>query len=126
MAFVMGWMRRSSRFGSLLALFALAFQLTLSFGHIHAEDFAPEAGMRATVDADHDAGNPAEPDHHGLGHDDCAICATSGLLATLVIPPPPALDLPATPTFTFFEEAIARLWIGAVPRPFQARAPPRA
>ena len=126
MAFVMGWMRGSIRFGSSLALFALALQLTLSFGHVHAEDFAPAAGIQATVDADHDAGNPAEPDHHGRSHDDCAICATTALLATLVIPPPPALDLPATYSFAFLDEAIVRDWIGAAPRLFQARAPPLA
>ena len=126
MAFVMGWVRGSIRFGSWLALSALAIQLVLSFGHIHAEDFAPAADIQAAVDADHDAGNPAEPDHHGLGHDDCAICATTALLATLVIPPPPALDLPATYSFAFLDEAIACRWIGAAPRLFQARAPPLA
>src|ERR1700692_4558421 len=126
MAFVMGWMRGSIRFGSSLALFALALQLTLSFGHIHAEDFAPAFDIHATMDVDHDGGNPAEHDHHGPGHDDCAICATTALLATLVIPPPPALDLPATYSFAFLDEAIVRDWIGAAPRLFQARAPPLA
>ena len=126
MAFVMGWMRRSIRFGSSLALLALAFQLTLSFGHIHAEDFAPAARSQATVNADHDAGNPAEPDHHGLGHNDCAICATIALLATLVISPPPALTLPATLSFAFLDVADTRQQIGAPTRLFQARAPPHA
>jgi hypothetical protein len=126
MAFGMPWMRRSIRLGSWLALLALAFQLTLSFGHIHTEDFAPAADIHATVDADHDGGNPAKPDHHGLGHDDCAICATTALLATLVIPLPPAFDLPATLSFAFLDETDARQWLGAAPRLFQARAPPRA
>jgi len=126
MAFVMAWVRGSIRFGSWLALFALAFQLTLSFGHIHTEDFAPAAGIQATVDADYDGGNPAEPDHHGLGHDDCPICATTALLATLVIPLPPALDVPATHSFAFLDETDARQWLGAAPRLFQARAPPHA
>jgi hypothetical protein len=122
----MGWMRGSIRVGRWLALLALAFQLTLSFGHIHAEDFARTAAIQTTVDANHGGGNPAQPDHHGLDHDDCPICATSALLATLVIPPPPALDLPITLSFTFFDGTIVRQWLGAAPRLFQARAPPRA
>ena len=126
MAFVMGWMRGSIRFGSWLALSALVLQLGASFGHVHAEDFAPAAGIQATVNADHDAGNPAEPDHHGLDHDGCAICATTAMLATLVVSLPPSLDLPATISFTFYDEAITRRWLGAPPRLFQARAPPRA
>ena len=33
----MGWVRRYARFGSWLALAALALQLVLSFGHIHLD-----------------------------------------------------------------------------------------
>jgi hypothetical protein len=126
MAIVMGWVRRSIRVGSWLALFALALQFTLSFGHIHAEDFAPAAGIQITLDSDHDAGTPADPDHHGLGHDDCPICATAALLATLVIPSPPALDAPATYSSVVPDEAITLQWVGKPSRLFQARAPPHA
>ena len=35
----MHWVRSNRRFGSWAALFALAIQLVLSFGHIHLEDF---------------------------------------------------------------------------------------
>ena len=122
----MAWFRRSIRIGLWLALSALALQLAVSFGHIHAEDFAPAAGSHATADADHDGGSPAEPDHHGLDHDGCAICATTAMLATLVVPLPPSLDFPATLRFPFFDEAITCRWIGAAPRLFQARAPPLA
>jgi len=126
MAFDMGWVRRSIRVGSWLALFALALQFTLSLGHIHAEDFAPAAGIQVTVDSDRGAGNPAEPDHHGLGHDVCPICATTALLATLMIPLPLALEAPATHSFSFLDEAIALQWVGKPSRLFQARAPPHA
>src|ERR1035438_7074259 len=112
MAFVMGWVRRSIRVGSWLALFALALQYTLSLGQIHAEDFAQAAGHQVTVDSDHGAGNPAEPDHRGLSHDDCPICATTALLATLVIPSPPLLDTPATYSFVVPDEAITLQWVG--------------
>jgi hypothetical protein len=126
MAFVMARMRRSIRLGSCLALFALALQLSLSFGHIHAEDLAPATSIPATMSADQDGGNPAEPDHHGLGHDDCPICAAAALLATLVIPSPPALDAPATYRFVVPDEAITLQWVGKPSRLFQARAPPHA
>lgn len=126
LALVIGWMRGSIRFGSWLALSALVLQLGVSFGHVHAEDFAPTVGIQATVDAHHDAGNPAKPDHHGPGHDDCAICATTALLTTLVVPPPPTLNLPATYSFAFLDEVIVPDWIGTAPRLFQARAPPQA
>ena len=40
----MHWIRKNSRFGSWAAVFALALQLVLSFGHIHAEDFQDSIG----------------------------------------------------------------------------------
>jgi hypothetical protein len=37
----MRWFRSRKRSGSYLALFALAFQLAVSFGHVHLERIAP-------------------------------------------------------------------------------------
>ncbi len=37
----MGWFRSRSRLGSYLALFALTFQLAVSFGHVHLDHIAP-------------------------------------------------------------------------------------
>lgn len=117
----MGWVRAWRKLGGWLALLALALQLALSFGHIHAEDFA--APKLAAAD-----GGPADDDdHRGAGHADCAICAVIHLAATLLLPPPPPLvQLPAA-------ESLA--WLAAIDRhdaartarqPFQARAPPQA
>jgi hypothetical protein len=36
----MSWVRTHRRIGGTLALFALALQLVLSFGHVHPRDFA--------------------------------------------------------------------------------------
>lgn len=125
-AIFMAWARKRLRFGGWLALLALALQLALSFGHIHAEDFAPTANIQTAIDADQGGGIPADPEHHGLGHHDCGICATLSLLATLVIPSPPTLTTPATHEVASFDATDSRQNIGAVPRFFQARAPPRA
>jgi hypothetical protein len=123
---VMTWARKRMRFGSWLALSALAIQLALSFGHIHAEDFASTAGFQATVDADQDGSIPAQTDHPGLGHYGCDICATISLLATLVIPSPPVLTLLVAQSIAPFDTVHSGRRIGAVTRLFQARAPPNA
>jgi hypothetical protein len=118
----MAWARRRLRFGSWLALAALAIQLALSFGHIHAEDFATTANQ-ATVDADQRGGN-SEPDRHDFGHHDCDICATIALFATLVIPSPPVLAVVTAQSVAPHVVAGTRREISATRRPFQARAPP--
>ena len=114
------------KFGSALALFALAVQLVLSFGHIHPEDFWTPRDQPAFAQSS-GAPAPALPDNPTLPtHDDCAICvamamaASSALPAPVVLPPPSnfgdiARPLPPRPV------------IAAAPRlPFQTRAPPAA
>ena len=39
----MHWVRTKLRFGAWCALFALAVQFTISFGHVHAPEIAPLA-----------------------------------------------------------------------------------
>ena len=118
--------RSSMRFGGWLALGALAIQLALSFGHIHAEEFAASADIQATADADQGPGNPSEPDHHGLGHHDCDICATIALFAALVIPSPPVLAVVTAHSAAPHVIVDTHRQIAATGRPFQARAPPFA
>jgi len=119
----MAWARRRLRFGSWLALSALAIQLALSFGHTHPEDFATTADIQAIVDADYGGGD-AKSDHHGLGHHDCDICATIALFATLVIPSPPVLAVVTAQSVAPHVIAVTRRETSATRRPFQARAPP--
>jgi hypothetical protein len=114
------------RFGCWLALSALAIQLMLSFAHTHAEDFAPTAGIQANVNVDENGGNTAGLDHPGLGHPGCDICATISLLATLVIPSPPAVTLLVAQNVAPFDTVHSGERIGTVTRLFQARAPPLA
>jgi hypothetical protein len=123
----MAWVRAQRRLSGWLALFALALQLALSFGHIHAEDFAASvAGIIETAHSGEGAAAPDDGDRHRLGHADCAICAVIHLAATLLLPPPPQVLLPAAETFASF----AAIELHDPPRtsrqPFQARAPPQA
>jgi hypothetical protein len=121
-------LRSRWNFGGWLALFALGLQLTLSFGHIHAEDFA-----RANAAAAQSDGSPQNaPDNHNDGdhpdndHDGCAICAVMHMAATSLVPAVPSVALPPAVTFV----ALITLDATALPplarRPFQARAPPQA
>jgi hypothetical protein len=118
----MGWVRARRRLGGWLALFALAVQFTLSCGHIHAEDFAPQTSNVAAVQAD---GVPAAPGHHP-DHDDCPICAVMHLARTLAPPLPPQLELPMPEPFAWRAAIERRIDPRATRRPFQARAPPQA
>ena len=47
----MRWFRTRSRWGSCLALVALALQLALSFGHIHLKDVLGEPHSSASADS---------------------------------------------------------------------------
>jgi hypothetical protein len=124
---MMRWFRANRVFGGHLALFALAVQLVLSFGHIHREDIygsAPPAALAQALAADH-AQLPA--DHSSKHGDDyCAICATISLLSTSFVATAPLLPVPVA---FYAVEHVDRAAIASVaPRraPFQSRAPPRA
>lgn len=115
----MNWLRSKARRLSLLALFALALQLGLSFGHTH-HDIAV-AGIAASQS------QASVPDHDQHAHRDlCAICATMAMANSLVAAAPPSLPVPLTVTASktaFDSEAIA----GDSRRgAFRSRAPPHA
>jgi hypothetical protein len=113
-----------------LALFALACQLVLSFGHVHpGKSGLPDAWAVAANAGDHSASLTA-PLHHknpaGLADDFCAICASINLASTLVVPASPA----AVPPIAFVKDLS---WSFAAVEPasidrllFNARAPPHA
>ena len=120
----MGCVRARRRLGGWLALFALAVQLALSFGHIHAEDFqkdlaAPSLNV-AAVHTDHAPATPA-PDH-----DDCPICVTAHLTGAAAPPAPPQFAVPVAIAFAWRAAIERRIDQPATRQPFQARAPPQA
>jgi hypothetical protein len=140
----MKWFR-SNRLGSRLAVFALAIQFLLSFGHFHGSS-APAAStsLDAKLSGLHaqsaawdrasyaDASGPvrlkAWSGHvpSGQPNDDCAICAVMALANAIAVAAPP--DLPAlqsaallylTADAGFVDPNSARV-------AFQPRAPPVA
>jgi hypothetical protein len=126
----MRWFRSNIRAGSRIALFALAVQLVLSFGHVHllksTASGLPLIGTSQSQPlAPPDA--PAVPSKQkpsGLAHDFCAICSLIHLAGTLMPAGSPALLLP---------QVLARTWPqtsaeAGLPASrhvlFQGRAPP--
>jgi hypothetical protein len=88
----MRWIRQHIRSATWLALAALAVQVVVTFGHVHAERFsAPSASATAVAaagasDKAKAADGPTQP-YRARGADSfCAICASIGLLGTLVLP----------------------------------------
>jgi len=110
------------RYGARLALFAVAVLLTLSFGHMHPEDFFPQPAQA-------DAQAPGAPTHPAPippTHDDCAICVTMGMTASTAMPAPVVLPVPlAYEPVTFAPPALTAL--APAPKPsFRSRGPPSA
>ena len=128
----MGWLRSRSRLGSYLALFALALQLALSFGHVHLEGGAPVSRHSSTLLGVHASTIAATAvDAAGKGapapaDDFCPICMLIHLAGALVPAEAPSLPLPSV----FGQAPIAAATefdLTTPPRaPFAARAPPTA
>ena len=129
----MDWFRGHRKFGGRLALFALALQFYLSFGHIHPEDIYGSANTSLSNAAKivlpaSDAGKSLTTDHAANEPDDiCAICATMYLLGTSSVPEAPQVlpvALITRPARHFIR--IADAVIAPRRAPFQSRAPPTA
>jgi hypothetical protein len=124
----MGRFRAKSKLGGRLALFALALQFILAFGHIHPADIygspnapSPAHAVRlATADT-----TPSFRSDHSAVVDDefCAICATVSLLGNSVAAQAPRLSLPEPQAV---ERGSRVLAVVLTPQwqPFQSRAPP--
>jgi hypothetical protein len=127
----MRWFRSQRLNVALLALFAMACQFVLAYGHVHTERFAGNssrwavAAAAATVTSA-DPSSPRQNNPSGLGEDFCAICASISLAGALVMPATPAL----LPRISFFDDlhwpfaATAAASIDLFH--FNARGPPRA
>jgi hypothetical protein len=126
----MRWFRAKSKLGGRLALFALAVQFILAFGHIHPDDiygslngpFPKDAISLATAGQ----GQFLSSDQSTAAPDDiCAICATVSLLGNSVAAKAPRLSLPEPQAVERASRVVAvaltPLW-----QPFQSRAPPLA
>jgi hypothetical protein len=128
----MRWFRTNLRLGGRLALFALAVQLVLSFGHIHLEDiygnaraFAASSASAAMPAADNSQPPPASK-HSNHTDDYCAICATVHLLGSSFAAQAPQLPLPFISASIVHFDRVAFVFATTRRAPFQSRAPPQA
>jgi hypothetical protein len=93
----MRWVRRSNRIGSWAALFALALQLVVSFGHFHLSGFhasSPGVATQLQPQANGAASTDPADDDNPVGSGYCAICAVLNLTSSSALP---TVALPATP-----------------------------
>jgi hypothetical protein len=137
----MNWFRKHLKHGSRLALFALAIQFALSFGHSHGfaaqaapaiqsnvtdADFAYAAGLAAQAVADEVAQKqqPSTPDSDQQPADNCAICAVMSLAGNVLFATPPLLQLPQAVDFLYLTTDAEFVHLGSVHFAFQSRAPP--
>ena len=127
----MRWFRSRSRLGAYLALFALAFQLAVSFGHVHLERIAPLAagasvlaGAQPSGDDRNARSNPAGHEHPADDH--CPICTLIHLAGALVPAEMPSLPPPAGFGRLRLEAAAEFDLTASHATLFRARAPPIA
>lgn len=136
----MNWFRKHIKHGSRLALFALAIQFAMSFGHFHAvaaqvapsvqsnvtdADFATAAGLAAQTAAElAQKQQPSTPDSDQQPADNCAICAVMSLAGNVLFAAPPLLQLPQAVDFLYLTTDAEFVHLGSVHFAFQSRAPP--
>ncbi len=116
----MNWFRRHITQGSRLALFALAIQMVLAFGHFHA---IPAPAHATSIERVQLPG-PVSPDQHAADH--CEICAVTAMAGTMLSAVPPQLTLPPAAAFLHPAATAEFAELGKFSVAFQPRAPPLA
>lgn len=118
--------RSNARFGSWLALFALALQLTLSFGHVHPNAHLSRAapGFAASLEMPAPGGIPEKPTKHTKFTDFCAICAVVQMASSSLVPTIPSDFLPDIVSHERMPLSFHAQLIALLRLPAQARAPP--
>jgi uncharacterized iron-regulated membrane protein len=135
----MKWFRSHIKAGSRLALFALAVQFGLAFGHFHslAAQAAPAIQSGATQSEYPTAVDLTAPDavsqsgqqqpgsdHDQSSGDACAICAVIALANTVLFSTPPLLLLPQAVEFLYLTADAEFVHLNSARVAFQPRAPP--
>ena len=126
----MKWFRRSIRTGSRLALFALALQFVLAFGHFHvnaAQAAQPDLVQLQVLTAEASSQAQQQPANHGdeqQSNEPCAICAVIALANTTLFAPPPLLVLPHAVELSCLTTDAEVVHSNSARVAFQPRAPP--
>jgi hypothetical protein len=121
----MHWCRTRLRLGSYIALFALAVQLVLTFGHVHLGG----VGRQSSTGIVAPAGTAAPAGYEGpkIADDFCAVCTLIHLASTIVPTEVAALPLPVVfGQLRRTDSALHLVLPASPPAPFAARAPPLA
>jgi Protein of unknown function (DUF2946) len=136
----MKWFRKHLKHGSRLALFALAIQFGLSFGHFHAVsaqaapaiatglaqadlDYARSLANQETSSEAAKTQQPSSPDtDHTV--DACAICAVIALANNVLFATPPLLQLPQAVELLYLTTDAEFAHLSSLRPAFQSRAPP--
>src|ERR1700722_10181964 len=128
----MRWFRSNIRFGSRLALAALAVQFLLTFSHIDDCDLAP-AAARAISQVVAESSPAVAPDKNapirksdGSADRTCPICALIQLASTSAPSSAPVLPPPTLLGLHRLEMPAATAIPSSAPVVFRARAPPLA
>jgi hypothetical protein len=146
----MKWFRSNIRPGSRIALFALAVQFALSFGHFHggaaqaspvevnhfgfhdSADFAiarnaVPMGSHAPAAGSLRLRTSSRHDHPAhQPADECAICAVMALAGVIVVAAPPCLSMPQAVALPYCSTDTGFLHLNSVGVAFQPRGPPIA
>jgi hypothetical protein len=137
----MKWFRSNIKHGSRLALFALAVQFALSFGHFHSgaalaapvlqsgpaqsESSLPSAVPAPDAVAQFARQQPASDHDSGQqSNDPCAICAVMALANNVLFAAPPLLLLPQAVEFLYLTTDAEFVHLNSASVAFQPRAPP--
>jgi hypothetical protein len=122
----MQWVRRNICRGCWAALFALAIQFVVSFGHIHLKDLQVASSAVATLlpADDADGTGPADDDRSGIRHPFCAICVAFNLTANSVLPTVSLLTNPVDRPHEWVADFRATHVSFGLDFYFRARAPP--
>jgi hypothetical protein len=127
----MRWFRSNRKTGGRLALFALALQFVLAFGHIHPQDIygSLDGVSSSTLSALSTPGKvqSLSTDHtYKQSNDFCAICAAVSSLNNSFAAEAPQLLLPAASRAVLGPDRVAGIFVEPRRTPFQSRAPPVA
>ncbi len=131
----MKWFRRHIKTGSRLALFALAVQFVLSFGHFHRDAAQAAAAIQSQtalaqaqgVVADTASQTQQQPSGHDDGapsNEPCAICAVMAMANQTLLATVALLPLPDTIEHSFLLTDAGFALPNAPWPAFHSRAPP--
>ena len=136
----MRWFRSNIKRVSHAALFALAIQFAVSFGHFHGvasqvasavQSGSAQSGFlvasNLTAQVAHNLSAPQPPSDRNSGEhpgDICTICAVMAMANVVMFATPPVVLLPPAVAFSYMATTVEFVRVVSVRLAFQPRAPP--